>query len=269
MVLSRIFGKKILSEKERLERIVNKLPTRGTNMYFTMFNDNQRAVIFNLFGEMWYEGGKRILENKGETRAGYIKDCSCCKNQEKGLLICHLGIVEDDFYSALRSFWHVNPELRVPQLKSEILPYISKFADRYNQQDLLARVKELDGTTPHILKEPQLKSSKYYENLPQRKREAIIKADRIAKKTYDNPFSKELDNLLAMETIDNSAVKRVSNKIHEQNKINSEKVERDFYEMAELYDYAGEKELAAFCGQWVLTSKKEDLFKIDKSVLYF
>lgn len=256
-------GNKMLSERERLERIVKKLPTRGTNMNFDMFNEHQRAEIFNLFGKEWYKEGKKTLREK------------------------NISCADTFFKDSLFEFRAVTPELRPSELKSRIIPYIFKFTDSTDRYDqiivsinqkslLLSLAEELDGETPTLTKKPKLRYSNEYRSLSRNKRKAINEADRIAKMVYRNSFlEKYLDfRLYCFSSLMRNLTKkekhtkdRLINRIFELNSINSDKTESDFYDMARLYDVAGERELVAFCGQGVLTGK-EDYINISKQSMH-
>ncbi len=172
--LTEIYGNvSYLSEKDRLERIVDKICSRGgvnaSQEYIdlTMLDEDRKSVIFNAFGNFWYEDGKR-LEKRGRD-SGYWGD---------------LGTAEDWFLYAVEMFGKPIPELRLSNLEEEILPHIIRFSEDYSQERLLQRAKELGKTTPDVVRMPNLRESEFYGSLPTLKKRAIMKADKIAKYPY-------------------------------------------------------------------------------------
>lgn len=212
---------RMLSEKERLERVCEKLPAGKTNKDFSIFNENQQAVFYNKFGLEDFKYGVNTLNEEYTKRL--------LKEQEKNpqnYLCGSLGCASSRFDNALEDFSKVRPEFRPKNLKTEIIPYILEFERKYvtkPEEYIMELLSILEYETPNEVNEPFLRDYKYFESLPRERKNAFKKADKIALE-----------------------------KIYSGKSYLSEKRTFDFNKMSELYEFAGEKELAQFCGTWPL-----------------
>lgn len=167
---------------------------------------------------------------------------------------------QSTFYDVVEKFLRVQPEYRDEKVKSKVIPFIREFSDTYIKDNAYMNqlLSQLESTTPDNLVTPELKTSTYYRSLSKEKRRALRSADNHSLKT----IARERKVLVNMR--ERFSAEEYSSR---SDALRKKRID-EYNRMSELYEFAGEVELAQFLGSWPLGDRKVSISDISNKLVW-